>query len=274
MFTDVSVFFFVFTVVVYFIASLFYFFFFVSKNESLYKKALYTVYSGFVLHTLTFLIRGFERGHLPMTSLFESILFFTWLIILLFLIVEKKYKLQTLGVFIVPLNFLALFYALFLPKKIDTFDPILKSVWLGIHVTLILIGTAAFALTFGLGIMYLLQERQLKSRKQGLFYHRLPSLEILDDLSYKALSFGFPFLTLGMITGSIWAKYAWGTYWNWDPKLTWSLITWLIYAALLHGRLTVGWRGRKAAFISILGFLSVLFTFLGVNILMNTIHRF
>jgi len=274
MFYNINIMLFIVTIIFYFAGALLYISFFLSRKESIFSIARYIIILSFIFHTATLLARYIESGYLPLTSLFEAILFFTWLIIFLFILVEKRYQLSVLGVFIIPLTFLSLSYALILPKDISPLNPILKSAWLGIHVTLILLGNAAFAIAFGLGIMYLLQERQLKSRKQGLFYYRLPSLEILDDLGYKALSFGFPFLTLGIITGSIWAKYAWGSYWNWDPKLVWSLITWLIYAALLHGRLTVGWRGRKAAFISIIGFLCMVFTFVGVNFLLKTEHLF
>ena len=101
----------------------------------------------------------------------------------------------------------------------------------------------------------------------GPLYQKLPSLDVLDEINYRCLSFGFPLLTVAIITGAIWAETAWGTYWSWDPKETWSLITWFIYAALLHGRLTTGWRGRRAAVLSIIGFFVLLFTFLGVNLL-------
>jgi cytochrome c-type biogenesis protein CcsB len=136
------------------------------------------------------------------------------------------------------------------------------------------LGNAIFTLTFCCSVMYLIQEHQLKSKKMGAITQRLPSLKVLDDLSYQSLTFGFPLLTLGIITGAIWADYAWGRYWNWDPKETWSLITWLLYAALLHQRLTVGWRGRKAAIMAIIGFMAVLFTFLGVNLLLPGLHAY
>ena len=111
----------------------------------------------------------------------------------------------------------------------------------------------------------LIQERQLKTKRLGAWFHRLPNLDVLDELNYRCLTIGFPLLTVGIITGAVWAQQAWGTYWSWDPKETWSLITWLLYAGLLHGRLTVGWRGRRAAIWALIGFGSVLFTFLGVN---------
>jgi cytochrome c-type biogenesis protein CcsB len=150
----------------------------------------------------------------------------------------------------------------------------LRSIWLPIHTTLAFLGEAFLGLAFCGGLMYLIQENQIKNKKWSQFLHRLPSLQTLDDLNYLCLSLGFPFLTLGIITGSIWAEYAWGSYWNWDPKETWSLVTWLIYAALLHGRLTIGWRGRRAAYFLIIGFAVVLFTFLGVNLLLPGLHSY
>jgi cytochrome c-type biogenesis protein CcsB len=117
-------------------------------------------------------------------------------------------------------------------------------------------------------------ERELKRKKLGAIFKRLPSLDVLDDINYRCLTIGFPLLTLGIITGSIWASFAWGSYWSWDPKEVWSLITWLLYAALLHGRMTVGWRGRKAAILAIVGFCAILFTFLGVNLLLPGLHTY
>ena len=107
-----------------------------------------------------------------------------------------------------------------------------------------------------------------------LFYKRLPSLEALDQLNSHCLAVGFPLLTLGMITGSIWSKQTWGMYWQWDPKETWSLVTWFFYAALLHQRFTVGWRGRREAIMAIIGFLAILFTLWGVTYLLGGIHSY
>jgi cytochrome c-type biogenesis protein CcsB len=160
------------------------------------------------------------------------------------------------------------------PKEILPVAPVLNSFWLPIHVTLAFIGDAMFALAFAAGVMYLIQERQIKSKKIGPFYYRLPALKVLDDLSYRCLTLGFPLLTLGIITGSVWAESAWGSYWSWDAKETWSLITWFLYAALLHGRLTVGWRGRRAAIFAIVGFAVLVFTFLGVNLLLSGLHSY
>jgi cytochrome c-type biogenesis protein CcsB len=196
------------------------------------------------------------------------------MIIGLLLIATLKYKVKVLGSFLAPMALILMLFALALPKEILPLAPVLKSFWHPFHVIFAFLGNAIFALTFCFGVMYLIQEHQLKAKKMGAIAKRLPSLNLLDDLSYLSLKFGFPLLTLGIITGAVWAEYAWGRYWNWDPKETWSLITWLLYAALLHQRLTVGWRGRKAAIMAIVGFLAVLFTFLGVNLLLPGLHTY
>ncbi|MBU1627018.1 c-type cytochrome biogenesis protein CcsB, partial [bacterium] len=156
----------------------------------------------------------------------------------------------------------------------ELLNPALKSPWLFIHTMLCFISYAGFIQTFGLGVMYLLQERQLKRKNPSQIYHRLPSLQVLDHVGYNMLRLGFIFLTLGIVSGSVWAKDAWGAYWNWDPKEVWTLITWLIYATVLHARAISGWRGKKAAYLSIAGFISLIFTFLGVNILLGGLHAY
>jgi len=196
------------------------------------------------------------------------------MIIGIFLIVHLKYHIKVLGAFLTPIALILMLFGLALPKEIVPLAPALKSFWHPFHVIFAFLGNATFVLAFSCGVMYLIQEHQLKAKRMGAIAKRLPSLSLLDDLSYLSLKFGFPLLTLGIITGAVWAEYAWGRYWNWDPKETWSLITWLLYAALLHQRLTVGWRGRKAAIMAIVGFLAVLFTFLGVNLLLPGLHTY
>jgi cytochrome c-type biogenesis protein CcsB len=161
-----------------------------------------------------------------------------------------------------------------LPREIRPLSPVLQSYWLGIHTLLAFLGNAAFAVAFGTGIMYLLQEHYLKSKHTHGLFRKLPSIQVLDEINYKLISLGFPLLTLAIISGALWAETAWGSYWRWDPKEVWSLITWLIYALILHIRLTAGWRGKRAAVLSIIGFLIVLFTFFGVNFLLKSLHTF
>jgi cytochrome c-type biogenesis protein CcsB len=173
-----------------------------------------------------------------------------------------------------PVVFILMLSSSMLPRKIEPLSPVLQSYWLGIHTVFAFIGDAAFAMAFGIGLMYLIQEHYVKSKHLGGLFRRLPSLQILDEINYRLITIGFPFLTLAIITGALWAESAWGSYWRWDPKEVWSLITWFIYALVLHVRLTVGWRGKRAAILSIIGFCVVLFTFFGVNLLLKGLHSF
>ncbi len=229
---------------------------------------------GFLVHTFMLGMRFYQSGHFPITNLHESLSFFAWCTALFILIIHGRFGISVLFSFAAPL--VVLFLALSLSAKTGLLPlpPILKSYWLPIHVILAFLGDAIFALTFCVSIMYLIQERHIKQKKMGRMMNLLPSLALLDQLNYRLLTIGFPLLTLGIITGSIWAEYAWGSYWSWDPKETWSLITWLVFAALLHQRLTVGWRGRKAAWVAIIGFGLILFTFLGVNLFLSGLHSY
>jgi len=258
----------------YLLGTLTYFFYLIFLKEYLSRFSLIIVSIGFVSHTLALLTRYAEAGYTPVTNLHESLSFFAWMIIGILLIANLKYKVNVLGSFLTPIALVIMLFAFALPKEILPLAPVLKSFWHPFHVIFAFLGNAIFALTFCCGVMYLIQEHQLKSKKIGAITKRLPSLNVLDDLNYQSLTYGFPLLTLGIITGAVWAENAWGRYWGWDPKETWSLITWFLYAALLHQRLTVGWRGRKAAIMAIIGFMAVLFTFLGVNLILPGLHTY
>ncbi len=226
--------------------------------------ALSAAIVGFVCHVAYFALRWSESGRIPVTNFFEAINFLGMGIVLVFLVMEFRFRIAALGSFMLPLVIILMIPAAAVSGKIEEIKPILKSGWLGVHTTLSVLGDAAFAFAFIVSIMYLIQERQLKAKRWGAIFHRLPSLEVMDTLGYKAISFGWPLFTLGMITGSLWAESAWGTYWSWDLKETWSLITWVTYLVLLHLR-TIGWRGRKMAFLSIVGFVFVLVSFFVVS---------
>ena len=208
-------------------------------------------------------------GHAPLSNLYESLIFFAWTIVFLYLLIEWRTKNRSLGAFATPLAFLAMAYASYSPtisSRIQPLVPALKSNWLIAHVLTCFFGYAAFGLAFGLSLMYLLKKRE-KPQGSNLLIRIIPESSILDDMSYQMVVIGFLLLTLGIITGSVWAHSAWGSYWSWDPKETWSLITWLVYAALLHSRMVRGWRGNKLALLCIIGFSCVLFTYFGVNYL-------
>jgi len=207
-------------------------------------------------------------GHAPLSNLYESLVFFAWTIIVLYLLIERRYGTRIFGVFVTPLAFLAMAYASFSPNissRIQPLMPALKSNWLIAHVIACFIGYAAFAIAFGMSIMYLIKI-QGKGNDKG-FLARFPKSDDLDELNHRMILFGFLFLSAGIITGAVWANSAWGRYWGWDPKETWSLITWFIYATLLHARLMHGWHGKRIAYLSMIGFVAVLFTYFGVNLL-------
>ncbi|MFA5354175.1 MAG: c-type cytochrome biogenesis protein CcsB [Thermodesulfovibrionales bacterium] len=229
---------------------------------------------GFLVHTFTIVLRYVDAGHLPITSMHEASSFYAWCIMLIFFYLELKYKIGIMGSFILPLVFVFMLSSSILPREIQPLSPVLQSYWMAIHTFFAFMGNASFAVAAGTGLMYLIQEHYLKSKHLGGLFRRLPSLQVLDEINYRLITLGFPLLTLAIITGAFWAESAWGSYWRWDPKETWSLITWFIYALVLHARLTAGWRGRRAAILSIVGFVAVLFTFYGVNLLLKSMHVF
>jgi cytochrome c-type biogenesis protein CcsB len=238
------------------------------------KVALYLSVAGFILHTINIALRYIDGGHIPVTSMHEAASFFSWCILILFFFHEFRYKLGLLSSFIMPIVFLLMFSSAIFPREIKALSPVLQSYWFGIHVIFAFLGNAAFAMACSIGIMYILQERYVKSKHLGGLFQKLPSLQVLDEINYHLITLGFPLLTLAMITGVIWANAAWGSYWRWDPKEVWSLITWMIYALVLHLRLTVGWRGKKAAILSVVGFIVVIFAFFGVTLLLKGRHVF
>lgn len=231
-------------------------------------------------HTFAIILRWVESyrleiGHAPLSNLYESLIFFAWSIILLYMLIEWRTKNRSIGPFASLLAFLIMAYASFtsVDSGIQPLIPALKSNWLIAHVVTCFVGYAAFGIAFGLSIMYFL--KRLDNEKKGkLFLKAIPRTSILDELNYQMIIIGFVLLTLGIITGSVWAYSAWGRYWGWDPKETWSLITWLVYAAVLHSRMIRGWRGKKMAFLSIIGFFCVIFTYLGVNLVLSGLHSY
>jgi cytochrome c-type biogenesis protein CcsB len=205
--------------------------------------------------------------HAPLSNFYESLVFFSWCLPALGLLAFRRYLKGYLGALVAVLASLLLAYASFgVDSRIKPLMPALKSNWLLIHVVTAFLGYAAFALAFGSALLYLLQERRPRPS--------LPPLPILDTLIYRTTVLGFLLLTLGIFTGAVWAETAWGRYWSWDPKETWSLITWFIYAALLHARLVKGWHGRRIAWLAVLGFIAVLFTYLGVSFLLTGLHSY
>ena len=229
---------------------------------------------GLVMHTAYIAGRYITAGHIPISSAHEATSFFAWCIVVLFLVLELRHKVGLLGSFIMPLVMVLLIASSLLPREVKPLSPVLQSNWFGVHTVLAFAGNAAFALACGVGIMYLVQEHYVKSKQLGGMFQRLPSLQSLDYINYRLITIGFPLLTLAIISGALWAESAWGGYWRWDPREVWALVTWLIYATILHSRLLAGWRGRRAAILSIIGFISILIAFFGIKLLQKGLHVF
>jgi cytochrome c-type biogenesis protein CcsB len=236
--------------------------------------------AGCLIQTVAIGLRWWESyelgyGHAPLSNLYESLVFFSWVIMVVYLVMEWRVKNRVIGAFSTPFASLAMAYASFSPDVQDEIQPLipaLKSNWLIAHVVTCFLGYAAFAVACGLGIMYLIRPKS--DEGSGGLLTTLPQHRIIDELTHQTIIFGFLWLSLGIITGAVWANEAWGTYWSWDPKETWSLITWFIYATALHARFVRGWAGRKIAYLSIVGFASVIFTYFGVNFLLSGLHSY
>jgi len=335
-----------------------------TKSRTVGQGATTITVIGFVSHTLAFFMRWWEFKQMPemsdmsiiravpLTNLYESLIFFVWCLILGYLIVEFKYKNRSFGAFVTPVAGLALAFIDLsgMSTDIQPLVPALQSNWLLIHVFMSFIAYACFALSFSTAIMYLIGTTEKKTEASYIFWtltlgiflvvlaamgldflkFRVAGMkpeeliksylfkatflspspvvafasyaasiaavfslwnwggalkriiggfgvqpDMLDEITYKSIAIGFPIFTLGgLIFGAIWADQAWGVYWSWDPKETWSLITWFVYAFFLHARLLRGWRGHKIAVVAVIGFVAVIFTYLGVNLLLSGLHAY
>ncbi|MGI6226487.1 MAG: c-type cytochrome biogenesis protein CcsB [Peptococcales bacterium] len=257
----------------YLLGFAFYFLTYIYSKGSLKNSARLLTLLAFILNSGLLVIRGILISGLPLRNLFEFGLFFVWAITLIFLIIEYKFDLSVSALFVLPVVIGLLLFLVNLDITIRPAMPALRSKWLIIHVLTAVLAYGAFAMSFALSIMYLVKDNLVSKNPQDKLVKILPKLELLDELSYKVIFIGMPALTIMLVTGAVWAEYSWGRYWSWDPKETWALITWFIYSAYLHVRLR-GWKGKKAAIISIVGFIAVIFTFLGVSYLLPGIHSY
>lgn len=350
-----------FSTVLYFIAMITYIIYLAFRSEGIGVAATTATVVGFAGQTAAFFMRWkefYDMGQMgilravPLTNLYESLVFFVWSLILIYLIVEFKFKNRTFGAFVTPVAGLALAFIEMsgMSKGLQPLVPALQSNWLLVHVFMSFIAYATFALSFSTAIMYMIATTEKKSEGAYVFwtltlglvivvlsamgldflkfrvagmqpevlikgflfkatflsgspavafasyaaaalvllavwnyggvFRRIISTvgispDMLDEITYKSIAVGFPIFTLGgLIFGAIWADQAWGVYWSWDPKETWSLITWFVYAFFLHARLLRGWRGHKIAIVAVVGFVAVIFTYLGVNLLLSGLHSY
>lgn len=266
--------FFLLTFILYVLAAAFYFAFLFSKKENSARIGFTLALLGLLLHTLALILRTVESGHAPFTNMYESLSFLAWSSILAYLIIEWKYQVRQAGAYLllVIIALMALASSPLMPKEAAPLVPALQSYWLWLHVSVTLLGEAFFAVAFITSIMYLRAEAR---EKRGQAARTGLSAEKLDSISYRTVAVGFPLFTLGgLVFGMVWAYKAWGSYWSWDPKEVWSLVTWFVFALYLHTRVVMGWKGRRSAAIVILGFLAALFTYFGVNYLLSGLHSY
>lgn len=356
-----SSFFFGFATITYFIAMMLYISYLAFRKSGIGMVATTVTVAGFVSQTVALLLRWSEFAEIgqmgwlravPLTNLYESLIFFVWCLILAYLVIEFRYKNRSFGAFITPVAALALAFIDLsgVSKSIQPLVPALQSNWLLAHVMMSFAAYSLFAISFSTGLMYLIVRSEERTEASYIFWTVMLgifiavlaamaldfatfrvafmgkqeliksylfkasfrndspvivafsyaatiglvfliwsfggllkkvissfgiSAEMLDELTYKSIAIGFPIFTLGgLIFGAIWADQAWGKYWTWDPKETWSLITWFMYAFFLHSRLMRGWKGRKVAAVAVLGFIAVIFTYLGVNLLLSGLHSY
>lgn len=271
------------TTFAYLFAALLFVFIFIFKTYRLYVTAVIVTAIAFLVQTAGIGLRWSESysmgiGHAPLTNMYESVVFFAWTIALLYLGMEWKFRTRILGLFVVPFAFLAMAYASFstdISKEISPLLPALQSNWLIAHVITCFVGYAAFTIAAGIGVMFLVKvSNPASASDKSVSVDPLQAFQTVEDLIHKSMLFGFIWLSAGIITGAVWANSAWGTYWSWDPKETWSLITWFVYAITLHARYTRGWGGKRLAWMAIIGLFSVIFTYYGVNFLLSGLHSY
>ncbi|MGD0781802.1 MAG: cytochrome c biogenesis protein CcsA [Candidatus Aminicenantales bacterium] len=250
--------------VLYIAAAVFYLAFQFSKKEIRAKLGFWLAAAGFAAQTAAIVSRTITSGHAPFTNMYESMSFLAWAIMMAFLVIDKKYGIPKIGAYIllIVIGIVALASTPLMPKEATPLVPALQSYWLWLHVSVTMLGEAFFAVAFIASIMYLAAKEPEKKDK-------------MDSISYRCVAVGFPLFTLGgLVFGMVWAYKSWGTYWSWDPKEVWSLITWLVFALYLHTRIVMGWKGKRSAIIALIGFLAALFTYFGVNYLLAGLHSY
>ena len=289
------------------------------KNRSVFKLGKGLIIISNLLFAATLAIRWITEGYFPLSNLYESLLFLAWGITFITLVIEDRSRISLIGSISTPIAlFITGFASLSLPESMQAPAPLvpaLKSNWLMMHVTVMMLSYASLIVGSLLGIFFLVLSKNSKDQNvklkgnsygqdfsnltldttfyktvpldmyeikntsdiplmEGSLKQRLSLLESVDNLSYRTISFGFPLLTIGIIAGAVWANEAWGSYWSWDPKETWALITWLVFASYLHARITKSWQGEKPAIIASIGFVVVWICYLGVNFLGRGLHTY
>ena len=254
-------------VIVYFAAMMLQFVGVGIKKPVLTKIARMVFAAGFLLHTGYIVWRGIAAGRIPLANQFEFASGFAWAAALLGVILYAKLKQDWIFTACMPVSFLMLSYAAFQPREITELMPALRSTWFGLHIGSAAFSYASFAIAGGLGIRYLTLLKKNEDESST-------KMKQIDFMSYRMICVGFLLLTVVILSGAIWAEQAWSTWWSWDPKETWALITWIIYSLYLHQRIRKKWQGKKMAWFAVIAVIFVIFTFAGVNVLLPGLHSY
>jgi cytochrome c-type biogenesis protein CcsB len=260
--------------VIYFLSTVGYFISMYARKVFWAKLATWIFALAFLNHTIFFILRFAETRQVPVVSLHETLALFAWTITGAYLAFQLKTKTRALGIFVSPVTFLLMILASAGIGGKELILPALQGKLVPVHVILAVLGEALFALASLSGAMYLIQEGRIKNKRTGSLTNILPSLTDLDKINHISLSWGFPLLTLGILAGSIWAQTVWGSLWQWDLKQLWTLFVWIFYALILHQRMAIGWKGRKAALFSLLTFVFLLLSYMIVTLFFVTSHTF
>lgn len=245
------------------------------RNRGVPSRAAFaTLAVTLVVHTTTVVVRMIGERHVPLANVGEAVMFFSLCTALVYAYLEARMRLQTLGIFIIVIVWIFQLVATFRYEPFMPIEESLKSGWFAVHVTSTLFAFSAFTIAAVTSGLYLLLYRELHSARPGYIFQRIPPLETMDEMSRRAVKLGFILFTIGILTGMMWAKGAWGTFWRWDPKMCTSLTVWLIYAGYMVIRLRHIWTGRRVAYVALLGFAMLIFTFVLVDKVFQTKHEF
>ncbi len=260
----------------YAVSSIIYIYCLVFKKEERINLAVKSAVVGLLFHSVSIALRWIEVGHGPYVSMFEALSKYAWFSVIIFLIVQEKYrKIKIAGSVVMPVSFLLMGAGSLYSKDIQTVPPSLRSYWLIAHVTFANLAFGSILVAVGISVLYILKERRSRKNDAGnkdSFYDRMPELKVMDDLMYRFVASGFLFLTIMIGAGAIWANQTWGRYWGWDPIETWSLIIWFVYGICLHLRMNAGWSGKKIAWFIILSIFVLAFSLFGVGYVYSGLH--
>ncbi|HVH65388.1 MAG TPA: c-type cytochrome biogenesis protein CcsB [Candidatus Acidoferrum sp.] len=255
-----------------------YFAYFSYRNESLRWLGIVLVVPGAAIHLSAIVTRGFADGHYPLANMYEYSSMLALVAVVVFLLMTVRWPVASLGggvALFVVVALMGIGYGLY--QSPEPLVPALQSYWLKIHVTSMMASSGILVSSFVFAALYLVKDRSanIKSWLHGTAAAaRLPSLETLDRLTFRAILLGFPIWTFGTMAGAIWGEHAWGRWWGWDPKETWAAITWIIYAIYLHAHTLRAWRGRRTALVATAGFVSILITLYAVNLWIVGLHSY